>query len=322
MKIAPDPIQSAALRGILIDAVEQATSRPSRARQRKMRTSFLGALVAAPVAAAIAITAVAIGPGAASATAAEALRSAADVTITTSDPLVGPGQYLKVTTEAAYLAYESDADGQLSAYLSPSTTEVFIPSQPAQDWVQTVTAAPATEFYGDASRAAAQRDWAETVRGGVVRVSRAANGDFADAEELGGEIADVPLPSDPEQALGFLHERPYGDGTDSGALAYAAQLLRDGTMPAKQRSVLYQALALLPGIRISDENAVLDGRTGIAFSLDADASAREIIVDPTTGLFIGERVLTTTATGAIPAGIDQEYTAVSTTVVDDAPSGD
>ena len=315
----PDPTQTAALRGILIDTVEQTASHHARARQRKVRTPLLAALIAAPVAATLAITAVVVGPGVASATAAEALRSAADVTITTSDPVVRPGQYLKVTTEAAYLAYESGADGQLTAYLSPSKTEVFIPSQTGQEWVQKVTAEPATKFYGSASHAAAERDWAETVRGSVVRVVRAANGDFAQADELGGEIADVPLPDTPEQALAFLHERPYGDGTDAGALAYAAQLLREGTMPAHQRSVLYRALALLPGIRISDGKAVLDGRTGIAFSLNADAGGREIIIDPDTGRFIGERVLTTASNGAIPAGTDQEYTAVSTTVVDEAP---
>jgi hypothetical protein len=316
---SPDPIQTAALRGILIDTVEQSASLPARTRQRRVRTTFRAGLIAAPLAAAIAITVGVVGPGGASASAAEALRSAADITITTSDPFVAPGQYLKVTTEAAYLAYESDADGQLTAYLSPSMTEVFIPAQPAQEWVQKVTVEPATEFYGAASRAAAQSDWAETVRGDVVRVTRAAEGNFAQADELGGEIAEVPLPDNPEQALAFLHGRPYGDGTHAGALAFAAQLLRDGTMPASQRSVLYRALALLPGIRITDGSAVLDGRTGIAFSLDADVDTPEIIVDPTTGLFIGERTLTADTHGAIPAGTVRDYTAVSTAVVDEAP---
>ena len=316
---SPDPTQSAALRRILIDTVEQTVPPVARVRTQRMRTSLLTGLIAVPVAAAVAIAAVVMWPGADSATAAEALRDAADVTITTSDPLVGPGQYLKVTTEAAYLAYESDAAGQLNAYLSPSTTEVFIPSAPGREWVQRVTAEPATTFYGEASHAAAQRDWAETVRGDVVRVVRASDGDFAQANELGGEIADVPIPETPEQTLVLLREGPYGDGTDAGALAYAAQLLRDGTIPAAQRSNLYRALAMLPGIRITDGNAVLDGRTGIAFSLEADAGGREIIVDPRTGLFIGERTLTTSATGAIPAGTEQEYTAVSTAVVDEAP---
>jgi len=316
---SPDPTQSAALRRILIDNVEQTVPRAARMRHRRVRTPLLTGLIAIPVAAAIAITAVVTWPATDSATAAEALRDAADVTITTSDPFVGPGQYLKVTTEAAYLAYEHDADDQLNAYLAPSTREVFIPADPGQDWVRRLTAQPATAFYGEASHAAAQRDWKETVRGGVVRVVRAADGGFEQADELGGEIADVPLPETPEQTLTFLHELPYGDGTDDGALAYAAQLLRDGTMPASQRSVLYRALALLPGIRITDGNAVLDGRTGIAFSLDADPGTREIIVDPTTGLFIGERTLSAAAIGAVPAGTEQSYTAVSTTVVDTAP---
>lgn len=313
------PNQSAALRRILIDTVEQTRPHPVRDHRPTKRRALITGLIAAPVVAAIAITAVVVGPGVSQAEAAEALRNVADVTITTSDPVVGPEQFLKVTTEAAYLAYESDADGYYTAYLSPSVTEVFIPSDPEEQWVQRVTAEPATAFYGDASRAAAQRDWAETVRGGIVRVTRDAEGDFVHAAELGGDLTDIPMPENPDQALAFLHERPYGDGTDIGALSYAAQLLREGTMNANERSTLYRALALLPGIRITDGNAVLDGRTGIAFSLDADVNTPEIIVDPDTGLFIGERSLTVAATGAIPAGTEEEYTAVTTTVVNEAP---
>ena len=313
-----DPHTVAALRGLLRETVDEGVSPAARAPQSTARRSLVVALVATPLAVALAITAVAVGPGTDSAAAA-ALREAATATIATSDPVVGPGQYLKVTTEAAYLAYEHDADGRLAAYLSPSTTDVFIPSDPDADWVQRITARRATEFYGDASHAAAQRDWEETLRGGIVRVTRDAEGDFAQSSELGGQIPDVPLPERPEDALAFLYKAPYGDGTDAGALRFAAQLLRDGTMPARERSILYEALALLPGIRITDGHAVLDGRTGIAFSLDPAVITTEIIVEPTTGLFLGERRLTVTTNGAIPAGSVEEYTAVATTVVNSAP---
>lgn len=302
--------QTSALRRILVDTVE-AKPRPRR--------SLLIALVAVPVAAALAVAVVVGGPSPQRAEAVEALRDAAAATITVSDPVVGPGEYLKISTEAAYLAYEVDADGDYTAYLSPSLTEVFVPAEAGTDWVQRVTAEPATEFYGEASRAAAERDWASTVEGGVVRIVRDPAGDFVHAAELGGAVPESELPADPEAALRYLHEQPYGDGTDVGALAYAAQLLRTGTMTAPERSTLYQALALLPGIRITDGNATLTGRTGIAFSLDADVTTPEIIVDPATGQFIGERTFTPATQGAIPAGTAMEYTAVTTSVVSEAP---
>lgn len=304
--------QTTALRRVLVETVEHPTP------QRAPRGPLITGLVAIPLVAAL-VGALVIGANGGSAQAAEALRDAADRTITVSDPIIGRGQYLKITTEAAYLAYESDEAGVYTAYLSPSVTELFVPADREREWVQRVTAEPATEFFGAASRAAAERDWAATVENGVVRVTRDSNGDFVHATELGGDIQDVTMPEDPKDALAFLHERPYGDGTDSGALVYAAQLLREGTMTAPERSTLYRALAMLPRIRITDGNATLDGRRGIAFSLESDTTTPEIIVDPDTGLFIGERTLTRTAQDAIPAGTPESYTTVTTTVVDQAP---
>ncbi|NQX28035.1 hypothetical protein HQQ81_11855 [Microbacteriaceae bacterium VKM Ac-2854] len=307
--------QTTALRRLLVETVEQ-SSRPQPTRPRG---ALLTGLIAVPLAAALVVGVVVLGPGAGSAEASEALRNAAEATITVEDPVVGPGQYLKITTEAAYLAYEVDADGDYTAYLSPSITEVFIPADAGDDWVQRVTAEPATTFYGNAARAAAERDWAATEQSGIVQVSRDPEGDFVHATELGGEIDDEPLPTDPGEALAALHRLPYGDGTDAGALSGAAELLRSGTLTAAERSTLYRALAMIQGIRITDGSAVLDGRTGIAFGLDADVAVPEIVIDPATGLFIGERTLTSADQGAIPAGTELQYTAVTTTVVDGAP---
>ncbi|PWC04565.1 CU044_5270 family protein [Mycetocola zhujimingii] len=305
--------QASALRRILVDTVEHPVS------PQPPRRPLIAGLIAVPLAAALVVGTVVFGPSPDAAQASEALRDAADRTISVSDPFVGEGEYLKITTEQAFLAYEVTADGDYSAYRSTTVTEVFVPASPGDDWVQRVTAQPATEFYGEASHAAAERDWANTVDNGVVQISRDSDGDFVHARELGGEVAAPVLPSDPEEALAFLYDMPYGNGTDEGALSYAAQLLRDGTMAAEQRSTLYQALALLPGIRITDGNAALDGRTGIAFSIDSDTTVPEIIVDPDTGQFIGQRSLTPAAQGAIPAGTVEDYTAVTTTVVDEVP---
>ncbi|MCJ1688459.1 hypothetical protein [Rathayibacter sp. VKM Ac-2927] len=312
---SPGQDQTTALRRLLVETVEQSTA-PGPARARG---ALITGLVAVPLAAALVLGVVVLDPGAGSAEASEALRTAADATITVEDPIVGAGQYLKITTEAAYLAYEVDADGDYTAYLAPSITEVFIPADADTDWVQRVTAEPATAFYGEASRTAAERDWASTAQSGVVQTTKDPEGDFAHAAELGGEVTEEPLPTDPREALAALRRLPWGDGTDAGVLSGAAELLRSGMLAGAERSTLYRALAMIPGIRIADRSAVLDGRTGIAFSLDADVNVPEIVIDPTTGLFIGERTLTSSDQGAIPAGTAEQYTAVTTTVVDSAP---
>jgi hypothetical protein len=146
------PDQTTALRRLLIDTVEQPI--PSRSPRRPL----IPVLVAAPLTAILVVGLVIDGTGASSASAADALRLAAGRTISVSDPVVGPGQYLRITTDAAYLAYEVDERGHYTAYLSPSSTEIYVPGDPGSEWVQRTTAEPATAFFGSASHAAYERD--------------------------------------------------------------------------------------------------------------------------------------------------------------------
>ncbi|AWB89009.1 hypothetical protein C2138_05145 [Salinibacterium hongtaonis] len=281
------------------------------------------AVATLPVAAAI-IAASVVLPGAGPAAhAAEVLRAASEQTVEAADPIIAAGQYLKVTTEAAYFAGESDANGNITGYLAPSTTEVWVPGDNAQNWVQRVTSRPATEFFGQGAKEAAQRDWESALARGVVQVTRAANGEFVEVRELGGEVDLGDLPDTPPAALAYLRSGSGSgsDTSDEAALGFAAQLLWEGTMTASQRAVLYEAIALLPSIRITHDTAVLDGRTGTAFSVEPTGAhdRLEIIIDPATGRYIGERQVTTTAMGAVPAGTTVSYTAVKTQVVNSAP---
>src|ERR1700712_2996000 len=62
-----------------------------------------------------------VGPAHAPADAAEILNRAAQLTITTTDPVVGDTQYLKVTTRAAELTSEGNATGGGVSWISMST---------------------------------------------------------------------------------------------------------------------------------------------------------------------------------------------------------
>ncbi|WP_123704035.1 hypothetical protein [Rathayibacter sp. PhB127] len=89
------------------------------------------------------------------------------------------------------------------------------------------------------------------------------------------------------------------------------------------RASLYQAAALIPGVEFIEDQATLDGRTGTAIGrVETNANFRQdIIIDPDTGLFIGERTTQLTAEDGIPADTITGWSAVTTTVVPDAPAG-
>lgn len=79
---------------------------------------------------------------------------------------------------------------------------------------------------------------------------------------------------------------------------------------------------MIPGSLVDDQ-ATLDGHRGVAIGRDEEAwgSRIEIIVDPTTGTFLGEREILLRDQDGIPAGTAASWTAVTTSIVDQAPAG-
>ncbi|MDQ1059571.1 hypothetical protein QFZ23_003472 [Arthrobacter globiformis] len=70
-----------------------------------------------------------------------------------------------------------------------------------------------------------------------------------------------------------------------------------------------------------DRQATVDGKTGTAIGIIAPdpGSRTDIIIDPATGLMIGERDVLLKASLGFPAGTAISWTSVSTTVVNAAP---
>lgn len=101
------------------------------------------------------------------------------------------------------------------------------------------------------------------------------------------------LPRDPVQ----LNDRLRNDaqrthvsfGPNLTLVEDVANLLRSGIVPADLRAALYRTLALTPGIEITERVANLDGLEGTAFGVTEDGQREEVIIDPTTGQFIGSR---------------------------------
>lgn len=100
------------------------------------------------------------------------------------------------------------------------------------------------------------------------------------------------LPRDPAGLLAFLHQEasPKG-GSPETMFAEGLQIMDSGVMPADLLAPWYRALAMIPGVQVLDKQANLHGQVGVALGLDDDNGAQfqELIVDPNTGEFIGER---------------------------------
>ncbi len=112
-----------------------------------------------------------------------------------------------------------------------------------------------------------------------------------------------------------------GQSVDGEALVFIADLLRTGVVPGELRAALYKAAALIPGVTVTDQQATLDGRKGVAIGRIEDFShvRHDIIIDPNSGQPIGERQVLTEPSGSMPAGTAITWTAVEASVSDTAP---
>lgn len=85
-------------------------------------------------------------------------------------------------------------------------------------------------------------------------------------------------------------DAPDNDRGDAELLVYAADALRTGRVPADVRAAIYRAFAKIPSLQITEREANLDGAIGTAFAVDDGNVREEIIIDATTGEFIGENL--------------------------------
>ncbi|GAA3868198.1 hypothetical protein GCM10022381_09500 [Leifsonia kafniensis] len=262
--------------------------------------------------------------GGATAQAAEFLTTAANATIETSDPVVGPGQYLRISTNSASGASNG---GDRTMWLIPTTGVLYIPADRTHTWVWERHELPATVFFGEAGRAAAERydldpdNQNDPLRNGVLR---AEGGAFFGGSVQSERVLDQ-LPRDPSALRDHFYDEYSGGSSsiDEDVWVRITGLLRTGEVPADLRAALYRTLALIPGVTITEEEVTLDGQAGVALGRTEPArgsiAREEIIIDPITGLLIGERTVTLADQEDIPAGTTISWSSVHTSVVDVTP---
>jgi hypothetical protein len=312
-----------------VDAGPGVVSLSSRRPRRFVRGTLLLSAAAAAVLAGVLVAADVLVPAQTGATAqaAEVLRNAAAATIRTSDPVVGPGQYLKIDTTARYGGSAVTADGTQVSWQEKTGGQVYVPADRNGEWVWNREESVPIEFSSEAAKAEATR-LQEKTPSDMVGIQRAPRGAFHDGEQtliIGGMPLDQAsgLPRDPQALLDLIQERTKGAGKspEIKALGTITAALRTGVIPADLRAAFYKAAALIPGVTVADQQATIDGRTGIAIGIPSlDGGTRqETIIDPATGLLIGERNVLLKDYPGFPAGTITTWTSVQTSVVDSAP---
>ncbi|MBL7488992.1 CU044_5270 family protein [Frankia sp. AgB1.9] len=259
------------------------------------------------------------------------LRQAASVVAAKPDPPVGPTQYREITTRASYGSSTTGTDGREVTWLVESVTRLWIPGDPTKPWIMQQGGPTAIHWFNPADET-----WAKANglggQSSVPYLTRAVGGEF------NGPILDIQawqaptpgflsrLPRDPDKLLARIYHDSEGEGRskDGEALVFIADVMRCGFVPADLRAAFFRAATGIPGVTVTDHAANLAGRTGVAVGRDEGGDTRqEMIFDPATGQFIGERevVLNADYIPGVPVGTAISYTAVSSEVVDSAPTG-
>jgi len=292
------------------EAPSKRAARPPR-RRHPIRWAAAGLSVAAAAAAAIVVGGVLAPPHPESASAAAiVLRKAASEAIIYSDPVVGPGQYLKFHVRADWggttLVGSSSGEGIVTPLpQNIQNIDLYIPADRAGEWVT-------------------YRDWAHgpTGDGGFESQIQHYPGGKYEARDLYAELTDldkIPTGSGTETFRYFDSQYQGGSSNrDEDNFVRITDILRYYPLPATLRARMFEALALIPGTTSTNGVANLDGQVGVAIGRTEAAregQRQEIIIDPATGQVIGDRIMTPEN----PNGGPNSLTAISTTVVDSAP---
>lgn len=235
-----------------------------------------------------------------SAHAAGLLRASAEQAKNFTDPTPGAGQYLLVSTHANWMVSGQDFD----SYMEQQIIDVYVPAEAKKDWVL-------------------DRDWGGQEPREVIH---AADRKFYESRWVSHEFPDLDaLPREGKALYKFIDDR-YTGGSASRAednFGRITDLLLTGLVPADLRAALYESLALVPGVTSKENQKNFDGKSGTAIGrteLLRGGERAEIIIDPDTGLVIGERNIMTIAAFGFGLNEVMGHTAIDYKIVDSAPA--
>ncbi|MDX3194786.1 CU044_5270 family protein [Streptomyces sp. MN03-5084-2B] len=256
----------------------------------------------------------------------QVLTRAADLTVGATDQPVGPGQFRYIAEHTWVQRGVQTGDATGYTYLWEQEVDRWIPADEHDVWQETRKILKTGKFLGGSvpQSQAPEPEITDTDQGRW----QGRCGDFfpqakppkkcGDATDWDSPAFYATLPHDPAALYAKLQQLTKGRGsTPSVMFHFGTEILRAGQMPARLRAQWYRALAMIPGMKVLAAEANLDGRTGVALGLDDRHEIRQLIIDPVTGGFIGER----TIAGAEPEqpwlkpGTELGASAITTAVV-------
>jgi hypothetical protein len=221
------------------------------------------------------------------------------------DEPLGPDQYLVVSTHAWAMKSHNFLRGRSGTptvrylLLEELRSDRWVPAEPSRDWVgeQRRTG---RRWWLLGSEKDARADGIDLDHQDHAGRVRAPYGDFLAERENrrpgprpGSWRAPSPdflaaLPRDPDQLLARL-EIDHPRTRFSHPLTHVAGALRSCLFPADLRAAFYRGLLQLPGISVDEHTVDLDGRPCVALAWDIGARIHELLIDPATGQYAGER---------------------------------
>lgn len=274
------------------------------------------------------------------ASAAEVLHKAGEQTAESGADVLQPGQYLCIEETAAFLQYsiEDAATGVLTpmgnrqnaeaAFVTEHTTRLYVPADREDEWVWDLRDPwRVAGTYGPrAAEAVAEWQRLESGSEGTPELWRLPGGrDPQNPENPDATVDDralyAEMPRDPQQLLDWYRSRSGATGTEADRLTVwtAASTLSSNLAPADLRAAIFEALALIDGVRITSRDGDLitfeftaqdgDWTRTTTFTLDTEDARITALTDrslPAAG-------------SVVPDTVPDEQRTVTVTVVDAAP---
>lgn len=295
----------AAAREKLIDAAAAEVRAIPRRSRRWRWIAAAAAVVVVITGLLLAQTVSFTGDKAPASAAAEELNTVAAKIVTDDVPLQ-PGQFRYTARQGAQVTGATGTSGRHYVWKVATLLELWMPADFTAEWLTRSTANGTREWL-DGTEAEARADGVNLDRpAGPGGEMRARCGDFTAAMERpprepcvgfnpwqGGLTPEflAGLPRDP-QALYDLIRRDIptrGSDPDTAILIWTTQVIGSPLMTADLRAALYRALGHIEGLEITERTTTLDGQAGEAFGLTRGSTRMEIVIDPATGRFIGQR---------------------------------
>ncbi|RJQ78454.1 hypothetical protein D5S17_12945 [Pseudonocardiaceae bacterium YIM PH 21723] len=260
--------------------------------------------------------------------AAAVLNGAANITTGANDEPIKPGQFRYTKTHAWWMASGDFSKGDPYAFRAENLLQQWVPTTESDDWLwrRAVTGnrewVIGTEEKGQAAGILKTPGW-------PTGEWKEPYGDWWATEKNRPAKPQEPrwawptpafqdsLPKDPQAMFDRLRKDTAGKGRtpDAEMLVYAKDALITGLVRADVRATLYRALAMVPGLTVTEGVVTLDGRSGTALGISDGDQRQEIVIDPKTGAFIGDRSVAESGT-YVPKGTVTTTTSVESAVVD------